>query len=41
MRRDAAISLWIDAKTLVNTGISERSTLLPREARDDTALRCQ
>ena len=29
MRRDAAISLWIDAKTLVNAGISERSTLLP------------
>ena len=36
MRRDAAISLWIDAKTLVNTGIGERSTLLPRRKRATT-----
>jgi hypothetical protein len=36
MRHDAAISLWIDAKTLVNAGIGERSTLLPRRKRATT-----
>ena len=36
MKRDVAVSLWVDAKTLVNTGIGERSTLLPRRKRATT-----